>query len=86
VLVLKKGARMIAAVFLTDDEPELCRAWQTFVDPVMADVSGEVLEYMETTQRTTGVWIHVFRHRCHPETHERTYWQVPAAAGWVPRL
>jgi hypothetical protein len=76
---------MVDAVFLSSEEPELVRAWQTFPDPVLAHPSGEVLQYMETVRRGTG-WAHVFRHRCHPATGERTSWRVEAPRGWLPTM
>ena len=76
---------MVCSVFLSEDEPELIRAWQTFPDPVLEHPHGDVLEYMETV-RKGGSWVHVFRHRCHPTTGERTYWNIKAPTGWMPRL
>ena len=68
-------------VFLPPDDPEIQRAWQAFVDPVLA-YQGEVIQYMGTSYRDG--WCHTFRHRCHPETHEPLYWHIPAASGWAP--
>jgi hypothetical protein len=72
------------AVYLRPEDPELRRAWHTFPDPIMHDDgSGEVLQYMGS-RRTGGGWQHTFRHRRHPETGQRQYWQVPALRGWAP--
>jgi hypothetical protein len=70
-------------VSLSAGDPELVAAWAYFPDPVLAHPNGEVLQYMGSYERATG-WVHTFRHRCHPETGERTYWHVPATAGWAP--
>lgn len=70
--------------FLHATDPELVRAWATFPDPVMADASGEVLEYMGTSRTPAATYRHVFRHRCVPATQQPQRWIVPARQGWTP--
>ena len=73
--------RYVGGIFLAANDPELARAWATFTDPVMAS-QDEVLEYLGTIY--TGLWLHCFRHRCHPVTQDRMYWHIPARVGWEP--
>lgn len=48
-------------------------------------MSGEVWQYMGGERRKGGAWEHVFRHRCHPCTQERTYLRVRASPDWDPK-
>lgn len=71
-------------VMLAPDDPEIQRAWATFPDPILLAYNGEVLQYLGSTGRLGHRWVHEFRHRCHPQTHERRYWHLPATEGWGP--
>ena len=68
--------------YIKHNDPELVAAWKQFPGPVLAHANGEVLQYMGSKETATG-WVHTFRHRCHPETEQRTYWQVSATTGWT---
>lgn len=70
---------------VSSEDPEWYAMWSTFPDPDMYNpVWHESLQYMGTF-RTTAGYVHEFRHRAIPGTHERHYWRIPASPQWQPR-
>jgi hypothetical protein len=46
---------------------------------------GEVWQYMGTCF-DRNLWVHTFRHRMHPITKRREYWNTPASREYVETL
>lgn len=71
--------------FLNPNDPEWDKAWAAFPDPEMENAEyGEVLQYMASYHQPTG-YVHEFRHRAMPGTHQRQVFYIPCTPGWQPR-
>ena len=81
----EKGLTVMEKIyFMKKEDPEFKRAFQALDDPEARNEEyGEFWQYMGTVKKN-GVWVHEFRHRMHPKTKKREYFDVAARFGWEP--
>jgi hypothetical protein len=81
--------------FVDEKNPEWHVMWQRLAaleinkenaDPTFCYNDGEAWQYMGSSLTSKGTWVHCFRHRLHPKTDSRVYFNIPASEEFAKYL